>query len=61
MRKCAKILEDTELIRKLSSGGMMAQYAMYHAAFLSLLYQKTEKASLVDVEGDVEKQLHGIS
>jgi len=60
VRNCARILEDTLLLGKLSSGDMVAQDALYHINCLTALYKKADKAVMPDVDNERERQLHGI-
>ena len=44
IRDCATILEDTELLGRLSAGDMVAQDAKYHKKCLSVLHNRVRKA-----------------
>ena len=44
VRDWATILEETELLGRLSSGEMVAQYAKYHTKCLSVLHNRVRKA-----------------
>ena len=60
VRECAKVLQDSDLLAKLSCGDMMAQDALYHATCLLNLYKKANQLNS-DANGvSDEKELHGI-
>ena len=44
VRDCAAIIEDTELLGRLSAGDMVAQDAKYHKNCLSVLHNRVRKA-----------------
>ncbi len=61
MRACALLLEDTELLAKLSPGDMVALDAKYHTRCLVGLYNRARKAKAEGRKGtDKKETLSGI-
>ena len=47
VRKCAMLLQDTNLLGKLSSGDMIAQDTVYHAKCLLTLYRNADAVNML--------------
>ena len=60
VRKCALLLENTELLGKLAPGDMTAQEAEYHTKCLFALYTKAMPSTMDQQTAD-EDRLHGIA
>ena len=64
IRDWATILEDTELLDRLSAGDMVAQEAKYHKKCLSVLHNRVRKAECEHCEGPKykanEREVSGI-
>ena len=59
-RQCARILEDSFLLGKLSAGDMVTLDAMYHVKCLIVLYNKANQQRYGREYDDNGKYLHGI-
>ena len=57
VRTCAKLLQDTELIAKLSAGDMVALEAKYHTKCLVGLYNRARKAKSQRLNGACEEEV----
>ena len=57
VRTCAKLLQDTELIAKLSAGDMVALEAKYHTKCLVGLYNRARKAKSKRLNGVCEEEV----
>lgn len=57
VQTCAEILEDTELLAKLSAGDMVALDAKYHAKCLVGLYNRARKAKAKGHKSTGEKEV----
>ena len=61
VRRCATLIEDTELLGKLSGGDMTALEGKYHAKCLVALYNKARAPKKSkETESDEEKMLSGL-
>jgi hypothetical protein len=60
VRRCATLLNDTELLAKLSSADMIAQDAKYHRNCLRSLYNRARKAE-TNIEERSESSLEAIA
>jgi hypothetical protein len=61
VRECAELLEDTDLIARLSAGNMVALEAKYHAKCLVSLYNRARKHQSRMPDTNKEKVLSGIA
>ena len=63
VRECAIKLQDTELIAKLSTEYLIAQWAKYHAKRLVAFYNKAARTieNKESEEGRLKRELHGIA
>lgn len=64
VRDCAKTLQDTDLLAKLSAGDLVAQEAKYHPKCLVSLYNRAERAEEArnnSVSSRHEKMCHAIA
>lgn len=61
VRDCALLLQDNELLAKLSAGDMVAIDAVYHKTCLTALYNRARSAeNKVDAKHHADKVIHGI-
>ena len=63
VRECAKTLQDTALLAKLSAGDLVALEARYHAKCLVALYNKAKRAESANKASDSsrhERMCHAI-
>ena len=58
VRTCATLLEDTELLRQLSAGDMVAIEAKYHIKCLVSLYNSARKANLEGLDDNGQADEH---
>ena len=63
VRDCAKTLQDTALLAKLSAGDLVAQEAKYHSKCLVSVYNRArdEEARNISVSSRPEKMCHAIA
>ena len=61
MRKCARDLQDENLLAKLSAGDLIAQEAKYHAKCLSNLYNRARAQISQDQDASDEQICKGIA
>ena len=59
VRKCANILEDNDLIGKLSAGDMIALDAMYHSTCLLNLYKECDQKEREVTYDNTDKVIYG--
>ena len=61
VRECALLLEDMDLVRKLSAGDMRAQDAKYHRNCLVSLYNRKRSHQISEERDDKDKIVHSIA
>ena len=61
VRTCATLLEDTELLRQLSAGAMVAIEAKYHIKRLVGLYNRARKANLEGLDDNGQGNAASVS
>ena len=57
MRSCAELLEDTELLAKLSAGDMVALDAKYHTKCLVKLYNRARKVKAEKIQNTNDQEV----
>ena len=61
IRECAKTLQDTALLAKLSAVDLVALEAKYHAKYLVAVYNKAERAESANKASDSSRHATHVS